>query len=150
MSDYLIKGAIANAVNMASVSAEEAPILKPYMTLGGLLGKFLGQVQADGATGIVIELDGKAANLNPKPIVAATLAGLLGPFMESVNMVNAAAVASSNGIAVSTIRHIDNVIMRPCLGSLSPTRVVSAPLQVRWWVAISHVSSKSSISLLSS
>ena len=105
MSDYLIKGAIANALNMASVSAEEAPILKPYMTLGGLLGGFLGQVQADGATGIVIELDGKAATLNSGPIVAATLAGLLGPFMEAVNMVNAAAVASSNGIAVSTIRH---------------------------------------------
>ena len=105
MANYLMRGAITNAINMASVSAEEAPILKPYMTLGGLLGSFLGQVQADGATGIVIELDGKAANLNPEPIVAATLAGLLGPFMESVNMVNAAAVASSNGIAVSIIRH---------------------------------------------
>ena len=105
MTDYLINGAITNALNMASVTAEEAPILKPYMRLGGLLGGFLGQVQVDGATKIVIELDGKAATLNPEPIVAATLAGLLGPFMESVNMVNAAAVASSNGIAVSTIRH---------------------------------------------
>ncbi len=105
MADYLIKGAITNALNMASVSAKEAPILKPYMTLGGLLGGFLGQVQAAGITGIVIELDGKAADLNPDPIVAATLAGWLGPFMESVNMVNAAAVASSNDIAVSTIRH---------------------------------------------
>ena len=105
MSDYLIKGAITNALNIASVSAKEAPILKPYMTLGGLLGRFLGQVQTDGATKIVIELDGKVATLSPEPIVAATLAGLLGPFMESVNMVNAAAVASSNGIAVSTIRH---------------------------------------------
>ncbi len=105
MADYLMRGAITNAINMASVSAEEAPILRPYMTLGGLLGGFLGQVQAVGATGIVIELDGSAANLNPEPIVAATLAGLLGSFMESVNMVNATAVASSNGIAVSTIRH---------------------------------------------
>ena len=105
MTDYLINGAITNALNMVSVSAEEAPILKPYMTLGRLLGGFLGQVQAGGATRIVIELDGKAATLNPEPVVAATLAGLLGPFMESVNMVNAAAVASSNGIAVSTIRH---------------------------------------------
>ena len=105
MADYLTKGAITNAINMASVSAEEVPILRPYMTLGGLLGSFLGQVQAGVATGIVIELDGKAATLNPEPVVAATLAGLLGPFMESVNMVNAAAVASSNGIGLSTIRH---------------------------------------------
>ena len=105
MTDYLMNGAITNALNMVSVSAEEAPILRPYMTLGRLLGSFLGQVQAGDATRIVIELDGKAATLNPEPVVAATLAGLLGPFMESVNMVNAAAVASSNGIAVSTIRH---------------------------------------------
>ncbi|MDA8723625.1 phosphoglycerate dehydrogenase [Alphaproteobacteria bacterium] len=105
MADYLMKGAVTNALNMASVSAEEAPILKPYMALGGLLGSFLGQVEADGITAVVIEFDGKAAALNPEPVVATTLAGLLGPAMESVNMVNAAAVASSNGIAVSTVRH---------------------------------------------
>ena len=105
MSGYLMKGAVTNAINMASVSAEEAPILKPYMRLGGLLGSFLGQVQADDLKGITIELDGKAAALNPEPVVASTLAGLLGSVMESVNMVNAAAVASASGIAVSTIRH---------------------------------------------
>ncbi|MDC0955431.1 phosphoglycerate dehydrogenase [Alphaproteobacteria bacterium] len=105
MADYLIKGAVTNALNMASVSAEEAPILKPYMALGGLLGSFLGQVEADGITALVVEFDGRAALLNPEPVVAATLAGLFGPAMESVNMVNAAAVASSNGIAVSKVRH---------------------------------------------
>ncbi len=105
MADYLMKGSVTNALNMASVSAEEAPVLRPYMILGGLLGSFLGQVQADGATAVVIELDGKSAALNAEPVAAATLAGLLGSVMESVNMVNAAAVASSNGIAVSTIRH---------------------------------------------
>jgi D-3-phosphoglycerate dehydrogenase len=105
MSDYLMKGAVANALNMASVSAEEAPVLRPYMALGGLLGSFLGQVHADDVSGVMIELDGKAAALNPEPVVASTLAGLLGPVMESVNMVNAAAVASANGIAVSTVRH---------------------------------------------
>ena len=54
MADYLMKGAVTNALNMASVSAEEAPILKPYMTLGGLHGSFLGQVEADGITAVVI------------------------------------------------------------------------------------------------
>ena len=75
------------------------------MKLGGLLGSFLGQVQALGAKVVMIELDGKAATLNAEPVVAATLAGFLGPAMESVNMVNSASVASSNGIAVSTVRH---------------------------------------------
>jgi D-3-phosphoglycerate dehydrogenase len=105
MSDYLMKGAVTNALNMASVSAEEAPILRPYMLLGGLLGSFLGQVHADDVSSVMVELDGRAAILNPEPIVASTLARLLGPAMESVNMVNAAAVASANGIAVSTVRH---------------------------------------------
>jgi D-3-phosphoglycerate dehydrogenase len=105
MADYLTKGAVTNALNMASVSAEDAPILKPYMQLGTLLGSFLGQVKSSGLKSVVIELDGRAATLNADPITASTLAGLLGPVMESVNMVNAAAVASANGIAVSTVRH---------------------------------------------
>ena len=105
MADYLTKGSVTNALNMASVSAEDAPILRPYMGLGARLGSFLGQVESTGLKSVVIELDGRAAKLNADPIVASTLAGLLGPAMESVNMVNAAAVASSNGIAVSTIRH---------------------------------------------
>ena len=89
----------------AAVSAEEAPVLRPYMALGGLLGSFLGQVKAEDVSSVTIELDGKAAALNPEPVAASTLAGLLGPVMESVNMVNAAGVASANGIAVSTVRH---------------------------------------------
>lgn len=105
MAQYLTTGALTNALNIASVSAEEAPVLKPYMDLGNRLGGFLGQVSATGLKSVVIELDGRAAKLNADPITASTLAGLLGPNMESVNMVNAADVASSNGISVSTIRH---------------------------------------------
>ena len=105
MADYLVKGAVTNALNMASVSAEEAPILGPYMGLGRKLGAFLGQVDSSGLSSISIEFDGKAAGLNPDPVVASTVAGLLGPVMDSVNMVNAAAIAASNGIAVSTVRH---------------------------------------------
>ena len=75
------------------------------MALGARLGSFLGQVELTGLKSVVIELDGRAAKLNSDPIIASTLPGLLGRAMESVNMVNSAAVASSNGIAVSTIRH---------------------------------------------
>ena len=105
MAEYLTTGALTNALNMSLVSAEEVPILKPYMDLGNRLGGFLGQVSATGLKSVVIELDGRAAKLNADPITASTLAGLLGPNMESVNMVNAADVASSSGISVSTIRH---------------------------------------------
>jgi len=105
MADFLVSGAVTNALNMASVSAEEAPILRPYMDLGRKLGRFLGQVESEGLATVSIEFDGKAANLNPEPVVASILSGLLGSAMESVNMVNATAIATANGIAVSTVRH---------------------------------------------
>ena len=105
ISDYLISGAVTNALNMASVSAEEAPILQPYMTLGRLLGSFLGQTDTPDISSVRLEFDGKAAALNEAPVLASTLAGLLGPKMDSVNMVNAAAVASANGVEVATVRH---------------------------------------------
>ena len=105
LSDYLVTGAVTNALNMASVTAEEAPILQPYMTLGRLLGSFLGQIATPDIQAVRLEFDGKAANLNEAPVLASTLAGLLGPKMDSVNMVNAAAVASSNGVDVATTRH---------------------------------------------
>ena len=105
ISDYLTSGAVMNALNMASVSAEEAPVLQPYMTLGRLLGSFLGQTDTPDISSVRLEFDGKAAALNEAPVLASTLAGLLGPKMDSVNMVNAAAVASANGVEVATVRH---------------------------------------------
>ena len=105
MADFLVSGAVTNALNMASVTAEEAPILSPYMALGRKLGAFLGQVESRGLNAVSIEFDGRAASLNPDPVVASTVAGLLGPVMDSVNMVNAATTAASNGIAISTVRH---------------------------------------------
>ena len=74
------------------------------MRLGARLGSFLGQVESTGLKSVVIELDGRAARLNSDPIVASTLAGLLGPAMESVNMVNAEKWHQAM-VSVSTIRH---------------------------------------------
>src|SRR6476659_839984 len=37
MSDYLLRGAISNAVNFPSITAEEAPRLKPFIELAGKL-----------------------------------------------------------------------------------------------------------------
>ena len=54
MADFLVKGAVTNALNMASVSAEEAPILKPYMVLGRQLGSFMGQVENVGLQSVSI------------------------------------------------------------------------------------------------
>ena len=105
MSDYLLTGAVTNAINTPSVSAEEAPILKPYMALAEKLGSFCGQLVDSPIKEIALELEGHAAELNPEPIKAATLAGVLSTQVNSVNMINAAAMASNRGVEVSVTRH---------------------------------------------
>jgi len=108
MSDFLLSGAVSNAINMPSVSAEDAPRLKPYMELCRLLGAFAGQqVQSrDGVIRrIVIEYEGHVAELNHKPLTAAALAGLLAPVMAGVNMVNAPVLARERGIDVAETVH---------------------------------------------
>jgi len=102
MSDYLLTGAITNALNTPSVSAEDAPRLKPYMALAGQLGSFAGQVTETGVQKVSIEFEGAVAKLNVKPLVQAAIAGLLKPFVDTVNMVNAPVVARERGIEVST------------------------------------------------
>jgi D-3-phosphoglycerate dehydrogenase len=108
MSDFLLTGAVTNAINMPSVSAEDAPRLKPYMELCRQLGAFAGQLtQArEGVLRrITIEYEGQAAALNHKPLTAAALAGLLSPMLAGVNMVNAPVAARERGIDVAETVH---------------------------------------------
>jgi len=104
ISDFLLTGSVTNALNMPSVSAEEAPRLRPYMDLCRLLGGFAGQltrVQEGVIKRILVEYEGAAAPLNHRPLNAAALAGLLAPVMEGVNMVNAPVLARDHGIEVA-------------------------------------------------
>ena len=105
MSDYLLLGAITNAINMPSVTAEEAPRLKPYMKLAEQLGAFLGQLAEGSLTKVRIEYEGHVATLNTRPLTAIVLEALLRPLMDSVNMVNAPLVAKERNIEVSEVKH---------------------------------------------
>src|ERR1700733_8274942 len=108
ISDFLLTGAVSNAINMASVTSEEAPRLRPYMELCRLLGGFAGQLtQArEGAIKrVTIEYEGLAAGLNTRPLTAAVLAGLMSPLMVGVNVVNAAVAARDHGIEVAETVH---------------------------------------------
>lgn len=105
MSDYLKNGTVTNAINIPSVSAEDAAKLKPYLSLASQLGSFAGQIVDGGIKSIKIELEGSAAKLNSKPITSTILTGLLSPHISSVNMVNAPVVAKDRGIAVSEVTH---------------------------------------------
>jgi len=101
MADYLLVGSVTNALNMPSVTAEEAPKLKPYMDLAKQLGGFAGQVTETGLKRVLVEYEGQAAGLNIKPLTSIILQGLLGPLLDSVNMVNAPVVAKERGIDVT-------------------------------------------------
>ncbi|HEY0626501.1 MAG TPA: phosphoglycerate dehydrogenase [Allosphingosinicella sp.] len=105
MSDFLISGGVTNALNMPSLSAEEAPKLKPYMELAQKLGSLVGQLEGKSITGVSIEVEGAAAQLNQKPITGAVLAGLMQVYSDTVNMVNAPFLAKERGLDVREIRH---------------------------------------------
>ncbi len=105
MADYLVNGGVTNALNMPSLSAEEAPKLKPYMALAEKLGSLVGQLAHDNLTKIAIEVEGAAAQLNIKPISGAVLAGLMRNYSDTVNMVNAPFLAKERGLDVREVRH---------------------------------------------
>ena len=109
MANFLLDGAVENALNMPSMTAEEAPILMPYMSLGRKLGSFLGQVTRQGIKSVKVEFEGHASGLNREPVMASVLAGLMEPVVSSANIVNASTLASSKGIEISAVTHD-----RPC------------------------------------
>jgi len=104
MSDFLLLGGITNAVNVPSLSAEEAPRLKPYMALAEKLGRLIGQIAGTEIRSIDVEVQGAAAALNIKPITGAVLAGVMRTWSDTVNMVNAPHLAKERGLAVREIR----------------------------------------------
>ncbi|HEY1720682.1 MAG TPA: phosphoglycerate dehydrogenase [Magnetospirillaceae bacterium] len=108
MSDYLLKGAVTNALNTPSISAEDAPKLKPYLDLAHQLGSFAGQLTEHGLRSVTIAYEGQVADLNTKPLSAIILEGLLKPFVETVNMVNAPVIAKDRDITVTETRNPDS------------------------------------------
>ncbi|WP_237154484.1 phosphoglycerate dehydrogenase [Oryzibacter oryziterrae] len=105
MSDYLMKGAVSNALNMPSISAEEAPRLTPFVKLAELLGSFAGQLTDTDLKGVRIEYEGEVASMNTRALTAAALTGVLRPLLQSVNMVSAPIMAKERGLHVSEVRN---------------------------------------------
>ncbi len=104
MSDYLLTGAVTNALNSPSITADEAPKLRPYVALAEKLGALAGQMVDENLTGVAVAFEGDVASLNVKPLTAAALAGVLRPMLAEINMVSAPAVARERGITVSESR----------------------------------------------
>ena len=105
MSDYLLTGAISNAINFPNITAEEAPKLAPFVKLADQLGSFAGQLTETGLKTIRIEYAGEVAEMNTAALTSAALAGVLKPLLsDGVNMVSAAEVAKDRGIVVEEVR----------------------------------------------
>ena len=105
MADYLLTGAVSNALNMPSLTAEEAVRLAPYMTPAEQLGSFAGQLTRSGLRGVTVEYEGQVAELNTRPLTQAVLAGLLAPILDSVNMINAPVIARERNIPLHEDKH---------------------------------------------
>jgi D-3-phosphoglycerate dehydrogenase len=103
MADYLVTGAVINALNMPSITADEAPRLRPFVTLVDQLGSFAGQLTETAITGITIEYAGDVAEMNVRALTSAMLAGLLRPILGEVNMVSAPIVARDRGMKVDEV-----------------------------------------------
>jgi D-3-phosphoglycerate dehydrogenase len=100
MSDYLVRGAITNAVNFPSITAEEAPKLKPFIALAEGLGSFAGQLTQAPIDKVTITYEGAVAGLKIKALTSAAIAGLLRPSLVDVNVVSAPSLAAHRGIII--------------------------------------------------
>ena len=104
MADYLVSGAITNAINFPSISAEEAPRLKPFVALCEKLGSFLGQLTEAPIKGIRITYEGAVAGMNTRALTSAAVTGVLRPILQDVNMVSAPVIAKERGIVVDEVK----------------------------------------------
>ena len=104
ISDYVLTGAITNALNMPSISAQEAVRVRPWISLSEKLGAFAGQLTETSLEAVEILYEGTVSGLNTRALTQAALAGLLKPQLSDVNMVNAPIVAKERGIKISEVR----------------------------------------------
>ncbi|NSX54257.1 phosphoglycerate dehydrogenase [Parasulfitobacter algicola] len=102
MSDYLLTGAVTNALNMPSVTAEEAKIMGPWVKLAGHLGAFIGQMTDEPIKAINILYDGEVSAMNLEALNCAVVAGIMKKSNPDVNMVSAPVIAKERGIKIST------------------------------------------------
>ena len=104
MSDYLLTGAVSNALNMPSVTAEEAKVMGPWIKLAGHLGSFIGQMTDVPIKSISVLYDGVVSTMNLNALNAAVISGVMKATNPDVNMVSAPVIAKDRGIQVATTR----------------------------------------------
>jgi len=104
IADFLLTGAIANALNSPAISAEDAHRAQPWIMLAERLGAFAGQLTETGILSVQIVYEGAPTSLNTAALTQAALAGLLKCTLSGVNMVNAPLRARERGIVIEETR----------------------------------------------
>ena len=104
MANYLLTGAVENALNMPSVTAEEAKVMGPWIKLSDHLGSFIGQMTDEPIKAINILYDGEASEMNLEALNCSLIAGIMKSVNPDVNMVSAPLIAKERGIKISTTR----------------------------------------------
>jgi D-3-phosphoglycerate dehydrogenase len=104
ISDYLLTGAVTNALNMPSISAGEAQKIRPWIALAEHIGAFAGQLTDTSIAAVEIVYEGTPSGLNTRAMTQAAISGLLKPALSEVNMVNAPVIAKERGIRISEVR----------------------------------------------
>ena len=103
MSDYLLTGAVTNALNMPSVTAEEAAIMGPWLTLAGHLGSFVGQLTEEAILKVAVTYNGVTKDMNTEALNCAAIAGIMKATNPDLNMVSAPVIARERGVEISTV-----------------------------------------------
>jgi D-3-phosphoglycerate dehydrogenase / 2-oxoglutarate reductase len=102
---FLTTGEASGAVNLPHLSTEQLGRTRPYRHLAHALGRFIAAITPEPITELEIGLFGRAAELDPRPIISQALVGLLDKRLAiPVNQVNAAQLAQRQGIAVREAR----------------------------------------------
>jgi D-3-phosphoglycerate dehydrogenase / 2-oxoglutarate reductase len=100
ISDFLLTGAVNNAINAPSLSAEEAQLLGPYLQLAQCLGSFVGQLTHDPIKTLTVTYGGEANDLNVSPLTIQVVQSILEHHSSYVNSVNAREIARERNINV--------------------------------------------------
>ncbi|HEV3387154.1 MAG TPA: phosphoglycerate dehydrogenase [Gemmata sp.] len=102
IADFLLKGQVANAVNMAAVNPAELAEVRPYVDLARRLGLLHAQLAHGAIRKATLTYKGELASKKTRLLTAAFTAGLLEyRLSEGVNLVNAEILARERGIEIA-------------------------------------------------
>ena len=132
----LTGGTVTTAVNLPAISAEDRDVLGPFVPLLRDLSRLAVEL-AGGVGRIEVEILGRIAERDTRPLVAAALMGALaGRTEEPVNEINAASFAQARGIEVdertsATARDYTDLVRVTVAADGEPVRVVGTVIGQR-------------------